>query len=123
VGSHHHLARLTVLYDGDCGICTRSAHWAQRLDWRDRLDCVPLQSVDAVALGLDPEALMIRLHVIDDGHQVVGVGWDAIVEICRRLPLLAWVPLLDRGPIRRGGLRRYDEVAARRQCADPGARS
>ncbi len=119
MGSRHHLARLTVLYDGECDICTRSARWTQRLDWRDRLDCIPLQSVDAVGLGLDPDALRIRLHVIDDGHEVVAVGWDAVVEICRRLPLLVWVPWVDRGPIRRAGLRKYDEIAARRECAVP----
>lgn len=111
------MARLTVFYDGECDICTRSAHWAQRLDWRNRLDIAALQSIDAAAVGLDADALLTRLHVVDDEYRVIGVGWDAVVEICRRLPLLRWVPLLDRGPMRRWGVRKYDEVAAARQCA------
>ena len=39
-----------LIYDGDCGICTRSAAWAA-----DRLpttEVVPSHSVDLVALGL-----------------------------------------------------------------------
>lgn len=39
----------TLLYDADCGFCTRSAHWAQTRGATVR----PMQAVDLAALGVD----------------------------------------------------------------------
>jgi predicted DCC family thiol-disulfide oxidoreductase YuxK len=41
---------VTLLYDGDCGFCTRAARLADRAL---SVDVVPLQTVDLAALGVD----------------------------------------------------------------------
>jgi predicted DCC family thiol-disulfide oxidoreductase YuxK len=40
--------RLLVLYDADCGICTRTASLLRRLDRRDALDLTPAQAADHI---------------------------------------------------------------------------
>jgi predicted DCC family thiol-disulfide oxidoreductase YuxK len=69
-----------VLYDGDCGFCTTSVRWLQRLGCA--LDLVPWQQWP----GLDrhditPEAAGESLHVIDGA--TVFVGHEAIAAALR----------------------------------------
>lgn len=48
--------RPTLVYDADCGFCTRSAQFAKRwVDRRDRFDVRPWQELDLSAVGLSPE--------------------------------------------------------------------
>ena len=48
--------RPTLVYDADCGFCTRSAQFAKRwVDRRDRFDVRPWQELDLAAVGLSPE--------------------------------------------------------------------
>ena len=45
--------RPTLVYDADCGFCTRSVQFVQRwVDRRDRYDVRPWQSLDLAAVGL-----------------------------------------------------------------------
>ncbi len=46
-------ARGLLLYDAECGFCTRAAHWVRRQLPVD-VDVLALQSVDLAALGVDP---------------------------------------------------------------------
>jgi predicted DCC family thiol-disulfide oxidoreductase YuxK len=36
--------QVLVIYDGECPFCSGVAHWLRRLDWRDRLVCLPYQT-------------------------------------------------------------------------------
>jgi len=36
--------QMLVIYDGECAFCSGVVHWLRRLDWRDRLVCLPLQT-------------------------------------------------------------------------------
>ncbi len=48
--------RPTLVYDADCGFCTRSAQFARRwVDRRGRYDVRPWQELDLAAVGLSPQ--------------------------------------------------------------------
>ncbi len=36
--------QVLVIYDGECPFCSSVAHWLHRLDWRDRIVCLPYQT-------------------------------------------------------------------------------
>jgi len=101
--------RLLALYDGDCGICTRSAHWLARIDRRHRLDVRPLQAIGADAGAVPPpEELLRALHVrASDG--VWHRGGDAVLTAVEALPGGACIGRL----VRRTALRRLVEPAYR----------
>ena len=90
-------SRLTVLYDADCGICTHTARLLARLDSRRRLNLVALQ--EASLPGQPPrDELSDALHAVDSrGGWTVGAA--AVVEICRRLPLLRPISVAARLPL------------------------
>jgi predicted DCC family thiol-disulfide oxidoreductase YuxK len=65
----------TLLYDADCGFCTRSARWVVPLGCDVRLE--PLQSFDLASVGLSMAAALERVHLVDGarlwaGHEAVG---------------------------------------------------
>jgi len=71
-----------VFFDGDCPLCSREIDLLRRLDKKGRIVFTDITSpeFDAGALGLDPGALMERLHArLPDGEVVAGV------EVLRRL--------------------------------------
>ena len=107
---------LTVLYDADCGVCRLTILALLRLDWRHRLDVVPLGSFAAVPPEEAPtvEELRATLHVRDEDGRW-SRGGAAALRIAGALPLL--VPLALAGQL--PGLawlaeRSYDAVAAHR---------
>jgi predicted DCC family thiol-disulfide oxidoreductase YuxK len=112
------MPHLTVLYDGECTKCTRFARWVERRDrTRGRVTCAPLQRAEA-PLGLTRDDLMRELHAIDADGSVLA-GWDAVVAIARRIPMLAWLVPMSRIPgVRRLGRALYTRTAARRRCVD-----
>jgi predicted DCC family thiol-disulfide oxidoreductase YuxK len=85
---------LTVLYDGDCGVCSETARALAKLDRRRALRLVPLQSA-LVAGQPSLDQLLDSLHAVDEaGHWWVGA--DAMVEIARRIPLLRPITVFAR---------------------------
>ncbi len=89
-------AKLTVLYDADCGICTHTARVLARLDSRRRLRLESLQT--AHLTNLPPRTdLEDALHAVD-GHGRWSVGAAAGVEIARRVPLLWPISVVARLP-------------------------
>lgn len=81
------MLRDTVLFDGDCGVCTALKNWAGRLDAAGRLHFVAYQAadLDAVAPGLTPEMAGQALHFVRrDGVRFRGAR--AVFETMRRLP-------------------------------------
>jgi predicted DCC family thiol-disulfide oxidoreductase YuxK len=123
--------RATLLYDADCGFCTRAATIvASRLGRRSAIGLAPIRSVAGDALLGDlPEA-------VRDGswHLVAADGrrWSAgaaLGPLLRMIPALAWLaPLVEAlpGPVDAG----YRLVARHRgllsrllggeRCARPG---
>ena len=43
------MSRGRLVFDGQCGFCTRSIGWIRRLDRHGRVECVPLQYLGAPA--------------------------------------------------------------------------
>lgn len=118
--------RLAVLYDGGCEMCRNVAAGILRYDNSEALELFDANdpAVRAQFPGLELEALLYELHVIDDRGRVYR-GARAVNEILRRqeglrsllaylwyLPGYAW--LADR---------QYKAIAARRYRFETGRRS
>jgi len=96
--------QLLVIYDGRCAFCSSVVHWLERLDWRDRIVCLPLQTRGLPeALGTTAEeAKKAVLALSPQGHLwsawgVVSAAFDALLPF--GLPLfraLYLVPGLHR---------------------------
>jgi predicted DCC family thiol-disulfide oxidoreductase YuxK len=63
-----------LLYDADCGFCTRSAHWAKPLGCA--VEAVPWQSFDLPSVGLTPAVADEQVQLVLDGR--VYAGHEAI---------------------------------------------
>lgn len=104
-----------MLYDGDCGFCTRSA-LASRGPWfRARVAVRPFQRVDLVVHNLTVDKCGETLHVVDnDGG--IHVGSDAVAVVLResRLPWPAVGAFLRLPGVRWVAQRAYAVVARNR---------
>jgi predicted DCC family thiol-disulfide oxidoreductase YuxK len=103
----------TLVFDGRCGFCTRSAGWLRRLDRRGRLTLRPYQDADVLAAaGLTVEQASRSVWWLDPDGSVVGgahaVNAALTAAIGVRLPL--WLYRLTR-PLQE---RLYAWVAANR---------
>ena len=93
--------RLHVLYDADCGICSRSARLLHRLDHGRRLRLLPLQAAREIPDAPPEDVLLEALHVRDEAGQwnLAGAAW---IRIAKELPLLRPVAIAARlAPVRR----------------------
>lgn len=100
-------ADLTVLYDGDCPLCSREIGWYQGLNASERIRWIDLRDASArLPDGIDRGAALARFHVVAaDGATVSGAAaflrlWQAYPGLrlaarvlSRPLPLA----LLERG--------------------------
>jgi len=76
----------TVLYDGDCGVCTALQNAARRRDVAGRLRFVAYQAVDLeqISPGLTPEMAGRALYLVrPDGRRFAGAR--AVFETMRCL--------------------------------------
>jgi predicted DCC family thiol-disulfide oxidoreductase YuxK len=100
-------ACLTVLYDGDCPLCSREIGWykdkaaAEAIDWIDVSD-----PAAALPAGIAREAALRRFHVVKpDGSVASGAAaflrlWQAFPGLRRAAGLLSRplpLALLERG--------------------------
>ncbi|MBI2077893.1 MAG: DUF393 domain-containing protein [Euryarchaeota archaeon] len=79
--------QVAVLYDQDCGVCTRTARAISRLDARrKRLRLVPFDAAqrEGLARSLAPEEFLRSFHAVS-GDRVVS-GAEAIPVVLERLP-------------------------------------
>lgn len=73
-----------ILYDADCGFCTRCAAWVERAPFAVRL--TSLHETDLPALGIDPDRASQEMPVLcEDG----SVRWGHH----------AWAKILSTGPL------------------------
>ena len=81
--------RLFVLYDADCGLCSRTAQALRLLDGRGRLRILPLQLAGS-ELGAAAPSLVAMIATLHAG--VPGRGWstggEASMRIARAIPVL-----------------------------------
>ena len=93
---------LFVLYDADCGLCSRTAQALRLLDSRRRLRVIPLQTAEAELGAAAPsiDAMRASLHAGVPGDW--SAGGEATLRIARAIPVL-WslsfagsLPILNR---------------------------
>ncbi|MFZ9482024.1 MAG: thiol-disulfide oxidoreductase DCC family protein [Ilumatobacteraceae bacterium] len=79
-----------IVFDGDCGFCTRSIEWGRR--WIRRLPtAVPYQRTDLASLGLDEVACRTAVQFVDaEGRIAAG---ERAVSALLRSAGLPWSPL------------------------------
>lgn len=75
-----------MLFDGDCGICTRAAEWVRKLDTKNLLVIEPYQNFSVTELsdfGINPEQCAKKLQVLTPAGKVYQgafavnyVGWQ-----------------------------------------------
>jgi predicted DCC family thiol-disulfide oxidoreductase YuxK len=107
---------LTLVYDGECGFCTRLARWVERRDRRGRVSVRPNQEAGVIeSMGLTREEVARASWAVEPG----GRKLEGAAGINRVLAELGgrWRPLaaLYRiGPIRRLEDAYYGRVARTR---------
>jgi len=117
--------RISVIYDGGCGICRTTAAWLASFDWSRRLALVDLNrwdEVKAIHAELDQDACIRDMHAVTASGKVL-VGYDAYRAIAARTPLVFWfAPVMALPGVSHVGRRIYRHVADSRattSCAAP----
>jgi predicted DCC family thiol-disulfide oxidoreductase YuxK len=103
----------TLVYDGDCGFCTRSARWARSLGCA--VDIAPWQEFDLTAAGLTAEEADARVQLVlgttsYSGHEAIGEA----LRTSRHWPVRALGRLVLVRALRPLASRTYNWVAAHR---------
>jgi predicted DCC family thiol-disulfide oxidoreductase YuxK len=99
---------MTVLYDGDCRFCTRSARGIQRRFGRARVALANFQEPGALEAypRVTHEAAMKKMHVVlADGR--VFAGAEAFARVLASVPFVGWLAYLYYVP----GLRQLADLA------------
>lgn len=104
----------TLVYDADCGFCTRAAKWAER-HLRDGNRVAPSYSLDQKAVGLIQAQLDEQAWWLDDDGTKVG-GHEAIAAGMKECgqPYAAAGAVLGSRPLRPLARRAYALVARNR---------
>jgi predicted DCC family thiol-disulfide oxidoreductase YuxK len=93
-------AAMLVLYDADCGLCSRTAQALRILDTRGRLALVPLQSAaGAIDPGVPPREQLQRVLHVRDADGAWWQGGEAVMRIAASVPVLRPLALVGRLPI------------------------
>ncbi len=86
---------MTLLYDGDCRFCTRSAHTIQRRFGRARVSLRNFQEPGGLEAypSITHEAAMKKMHLVrGDGR--IFAGAEAFARIAATVPVLGWLAWL-----------------------------
>src|SRR5215213_5362831 len=108
----------TLLYDGDCGLCTATAGWLRDLVPASRLGLLALQDVASepeVAEAVEGRELAAQLHFVRlDGAVMAGAA--AALAAGRLVPILGWYAILADHPLGHAILEPvYREVTSHRR--------
>lgn len=92
-------ASVVALFDGRCGVCSRSARLIAERDRRSRVERLDLR--DAVAADrfpdFSPDAVRALMHAVD-AEGTVYVGIDAVLRVFDELPRWSVLARLLRVP-------------------------
>ncbi|HLP22987.1 MAG TPA: DUF393 domain-containing protein [Microbacteriaceae bacterium] len=77
----------TLIYDGDCGVCTVAADWV-RHRLRAATDVIASQRIDPGAFGLSVRDVAERVWLVTDSGRYGG--HEAVAELLRLQPEPAW---------------------------------
>lgn len=95
--------RVTLIFDGECGFCTRSVRLVRALDRHNRITAIPYQHPDAEAIfGVNPaEGAVSVWAVTPEGERYRGAAAvNAVLSVMLgtrlpwliyRLPGMAWM--------------------------------
>lgn len=75
-----------LLFDGDCGFCTRSARWGQERFGLDHVE--PWQAVDLEDYGVTEEACRQAVQWVDEDG-TVSAGYKAVAAVLARGGVIA----------------------------------
>jgi predicted DCC family thiol-disulfide oxidoreductase YuxK len=120
-------SRMTMIYDGGCGICRATMAWVASFDWSRRVRVLDLYRWDEVKAlaNLDRDACIRDLHAVTERGKVL-VGYDVYRAMAARLPVLFWfAPIMALPGVSHVGRRVYRYVADHRSsttCAAPSMR-
>jgi predicted DCC family thiol-disulfide oxidoreductase YuxK len=84
---------VTVWYDSECPMCIREINLMRRLDKRNAIDFVEIQT--AVGCPINTDELMKRFHAQERGQPIVS-GAAAFAAMWRAIPILKPLGLLAR---------------------------
>ncbi len=87
--------RLLVLYDADCGTCSRSASLLRHLDRAGHLRLLPLQAAGEIADAPPAKVLLDANHVRDSEGQWTFAG-AALTRIAEQVPPLRPIAIVAR---------------------------
>lgn len=109
--------RVTLIYDGECGLCRRAVDRVRAWDRSDGFTYIAFQDPAVGRFGIALPALAAAMHlVLPDGR--VFAGADAVPEILRRLPGKRWLAWMFAVPgVLPVARRAYQRIAERRHCA------
>ena len=85
-------AEIAALFDGWCGVCTRSSAWVGARDIGNRVERLDLREAGAAERfpGVDASAAREQLHVVDrSGHVFVGI--EALARLLTEIPRWTWI--------------------------------
>ena len=91
------ISKLTLYYDGGCGLCNGAKRWLSRLDVLHRIEWTPCQTLEAPPAGLTWDDLD-RCAWVDEGRGRLHGGFYAMRLLTLSLPpllplaLLMWLP-------------------------------
>ncbi len=84
----------TLIYDGECGFCSRSAEKVRKRDTDHRIEYVPYQSIrDGEYTAADRARFQTAVHFLDEDG-VISWGGYVLPHVMRYLPRWrrwAWV--------------------------------
>lgn len=84
---------VTVWYDSECPLCVREINLMRRLDRRQAIDFVSIQS--GTGCPISTEVLMKRFHAQEQGEPIVS-GAAAFAAMWRAIPVLRPLGLVAR---------------------------
>ena len=84
---------VTVWYDSECPLCIREMNLMRRLDKRNAIDFVEIQT--AVGCPINTDELMKRFHAQELGQPIVS-GAAAFAAMWRAIPILKPLGLVAR---------------------------
>jgi len=79
-----------ILYDSDCGICTRIKETAEALDWLETMRWIPNSGAEAARYGIPREHLDHSVFMVENGRATSG--YRVMQGVVQRLPV-TWLAM------------------------------